>query len=311
MMKTRSHVAIFGAVTAVSLVASLAVGAEDQIKDKTTSSSYSRTTKTVDDKAIGEVERANKLVGKEIRSSDNQKLGKIDNVVVDLESGRILYVIVGSGGVLGAGEKKHAVAPGLFTESRGNSLRLNVDKAKFDSSPEFTRDIDKDPEIAKADFVSKVYEFGGQNMWWKGSTPANEGSFNNVHKVTELIGKKVVNVSDQDMGKVDNVILDLPAARVVYVIFSPDRDLKLGDNLYALPPNALTLSSDRKHLVSGDLSKEKLNGAPHFDKDNWPTLSDKALASQVYQYYGKQAYFDSGIQPTSERNKERVYPEKK
>lgn len=264
------------------------------------------------DKALGELERANKLIGKQVRSSDDQKLGKLENLIVDLESGRVLYAIVGSGGILGAGEKKFAVAPGAFTEAQGSDAHLNVDKAQFQGAPEFTKDIDRDTEISKADFVSRVYAHYHQNAWWQGKTAANEGSFNNVHKANDVIGMKVMNVSNQEIGKVDNLMINLPAGRIAYVILNPDRSLALGNDYYALPPSALTLSSDRKNLVS-DINKEKLAAAPHFAKNNWPTLSDPAWAAQVYQYYGKQAYFDASgsLRPTSEQGKERIYQDKK
>jgi len=308
-MNKRTYLALLGLTTAISFAAvTIPVRADDKDKDRGTSSQ--RTTRAMSDKTLGEVERANKLIGKEVRGSDNQKFGKIENFVIDLETGRVLYAIVGSGGVLGAGEKKYAVPPGAFTETQGNNVHVNFDKAKFNGAPEFTKDIDKDTELGKAAFVSKVYEFFGQPAWWQRSGPASEGEFHNVHKASDMIGMKIQNASNQDIGKVDNVIIDLPAGRVVYVILSPDRSFNLGNNLYALPPNALTLSSDRKNLVS-DLSQEKLSGAPHFARDNWPNLSNPSWASQVYQYYGKQAYFEGGLKPTSESGKERVYPEKK
>ena len=113
------------------------------------------------------------------------------------------------------------------------------------------------------------------------------------------------------MGKVDNVAVDLPAGRVVYVILNPDSSLNLGNNFYALPPNAFTLASDQKSL-SSDINKDKLSGAPHFTRDNWSQLSDPQFASQVYQYYGKQAWFQTGgtFKPTG-RTEDRSYPEKK
>jgi len=251
------------------------------------------------DKALGTVERANKLVGRPVVGSDNQKLGKIDNLVVDLESGHVLYAVVGTGGVLGAGELKVAVPPGAFAPSEGNNLRLTVDKQKLLAAPQFTKDIDQDSELGKAQFVSKVYQYYGQGAWWQGAKPANEGSFNNVHKTSDLIGMKVHNSANTPMGKVENAMIDLPAGRVAYVILNPDTSLNLGNNFYALPPDALTLSPDHKTLNTG-IDKAKLASAPHFTKDNWQTLSDAAYGTQVYQYYGKQAYFRSntGLKPT-------------
>ena len=265
-------------------------------------SSQTTSSSSQNQQGLGQLERANKLVGKEVLSSDNQKLGKIDNIITDLESGRILYAVVGSGGVAGVGEKKRAVPPGIFEEGTGNNLRLNTDKAKFDSAPEFTKDIDKAVELGKAQFVNQVYQAFGQSAWWQGGagTSASTGEFHNVHKATDLIGMNVKNVSDQSMGKVDNVMLNLPQGRIAYIILDPDRSLALGSDLYALPPNAFSMNADGKSLTS-DISKDKLAAAPHFAKNNWAQLSDTSFASQVYQYYGKQAYFETGtsnIKPT-------------
>jgi len=122
---------------------------------------------------------------------------------------------------------------------------------------------------------------------------------------------KVKNVNNEDLGKVDNLIVNLPAGRVVFAALDPDSSLKLGNNFYALPPNALTWNSDQKTLVS-DLTRDKLSGAPHFAKEQWSTLlSDPAYASKVYQYYGKEAYFESSkaLQPTG-KDIGKEYPNK-
>jgi len=104
------------------------------------------------------------------------------------------------------------------------------------------------------------------------------------------------------MGKINNVIVDLSAGRVAYVTLDLDSGLGLGnDDLYALPPNALSLGSDKKHLVS-NIDKDKLAGAPHFPRNRWPGASDVSFASRIYQHYGKQAWFETNpgdnLQPT-------------
>ena len=129
-MKQKTYCAVLGAVAALSFAT---VAVPMYAADSTTSSS---------DKSFGQIERANKLIGKTVYSSDNQKLGKIDNFVVDLESGRIIYAVVGTG-VLGVGGKDYAVSPGTFTDVRGDTIHINVDKQKFTGAPEFTKDIDK------------------------------------------------------------------------------------------------------------------------------------------------------------------------
>jgi len=314
-MKQNTRLAVFGTVAAVTLsVAALsATAANDKTKDSNSGASTTSTIATYqNDKTLGQVERASQLIGKEVISSDNQKVGKLENLIVDLTSGRVLYAVIGSGGVLGAGEHRFAVAPGAFATAKGNTLQLNVDKAKLQAAPEFTKDLEKDlAQLAKADFVSKVYQYFGQNAWWQGANPADQGEFHNTHRATDAIGMKVQNVNNESLGKIDNLVVDLPDGRVVYAVLAPDSSLGLGKNLYALPPDALTLGSDKKTLVS-DLSKEKLQGAPHFAKNEWQNLSNPAFAAQVYQYYGKQAYFSTAgttatgvadtLQPTGRTN---------
>jgi sporulation protein YlmC with PRC-barrel domain len=240
-------------------------------------------------------ERAINIYGKQVLTSDNQKAGNLNNLILDLESGRILYATVA------ASKGRVGVPAQIFTRTPSagdNYVHASVTKQKIDDAPQFTGDIDKPEDIGKADFVSRVYQHFGQQPWWQGSQPVNVGSFNNVHKASELVGKDVQDVNNKKIAKVSNVIVDLLAGRVLYVVLAPDSSLNLGNNLYALPPQAVTLSRDHKNLVTG-VDQTKLASAPHFDRNTSPNLSDQNLASQIYQYYGKQAYFNTGnVAPT-------------
>src|SRR5437762_1793459 len=124
-MKTKRNLAVWGAVTAISMTAfTLSTPAAQDDNAASTQSKAGRTESfQTSGKTLGHVERANKLIGKDVIGSDNQKLGKIDNLIVDFESGHILYALIGSGGVAGVGEKKFAVAPGIFTEMPGRTER--------------------------------------------------------------------------------------------------------------------------------------------------------------------------------------------
>jgi len=321
-MKTKKPLAVWalaGACAVTALTFPLAAAQDDNTAS--TTSKAARTDSLQRGKSLGQVERDNKLIGREVIGSDNQKLGKLNDLVLDLQTGRILYAVIGSGGLGAIGENKLAVPPGIFTDvqlaaeskstfGRGPDLHANIDKPKLNGAPQFTKDIDKDGELGKADFLNQVYQYLGEKAWWQnGNATASAGEFQNVHKASDLIGMKVQNVTDQPMAKIENAALDLPAGRILFVLLSSDSSLDLGNDLYALPPDALTLSSDKKKLTA-DISKEKLSGAPHFAKDNWNNLNDPSFASQVYQYYGKQAYFETGgsnLKPTGPSD-QRTYP---
>src|ERR1051325_3377872 len=120
-MKTTKYPSILAAIAALSLVSTQA--AEKTTRITTREQSYNTT--SGNDRDFGQIERWNKLKGREAVGTDNQKLGKLEDAVVDLQSGHILYAIVGSGGVLSVGEKKFAIAPEAFTDMSGNNLKFN------------------------------------------------------------------------------------------------------------------------------------------------------------------------------------------
>jgi len=261
---------------------------------------------TSSERTLGTVEKANKVIGREVRNNSNQKIGKIDDLIVDLESGRVIYSVVSVGGFLGVGDRSVAIPTSVFTE-QGKQLRVDVDKEKLMDAPHYAKD---DTNQLSPAFASKVNQYFGQSApWWENAAGQSEKPFGNVHRASDLMGMDIHNVSNQKIADVENVMVDLKAGRVPYVIISPDASSNLKNNLYALPPDALTLSSDGKNLITG-VDEQKLASAPHFSKNDWPNFSDRSLGMKVYQYYGKQPYFQGGeLQPTGTNTQERIYHE--
>ena len=59
----------------------------------------------------------------------------------------------------------------------------------------------------------------------------------------------------------------------------------LGDKLFAVPWKALTLDTANKRFTL-NVPKDTLKDAPGFNKDNWPSMADKAWATGVHRFYG-------------------------
>ena len=59
----------------------------------------------------------------------------------------------------------------------------------------------------------------------------------------------------------------------------------MGDKLFAVPWQALELDTVNKRFIM-DVSKEMLEKAPGFDKDNWPDMADTTFAGSIHDYYG-------------------------
>jgi len=247
---------------------------------------------------LGKIDPAKKLVGREIQTSQGQKVGELKDMVVDLESGRVLYTIVSAGGFLGINDELTAVPPGAFSSSTDTKLIIDADKEKLTAAPRFTKDHESN--LKDAGFAKEVHQHFGQTLDWQ------QGSFNNVHKATELLGMNVKNVSDQSIGEVNDLGIDLAAGRVTYVILGAGGVLGAGEKHYVMPPNAFTLASDNKSLVSG-IEKENLVNAPQLQNNNWRQLSEASFAARVYQHYGKQPYWSGTALTPTGREESRTY----
>ena len=235
---------------------------------------------------IGVLKESSDVVGADLKDKANKTVGKVDDVVVDLESGKILYVIANP-----SGTSDHvAIAPSLVNPPRtGKGLVATVDQAALKAAPKV--DLNQTNDLGKGSFVSQLFQAFGLST----DVDAN-GSFQNVHKVTALRTKPVKNSSNADFGKLDEIILDFQGAHVPFVI------LTHGGASYPIPPNALTLSPDKLNLVTG-LDENTLASAPKYTKGNVQTLANAATANSIYTHYGKQPYFNAtGLTPTSRTN---------
>ncbi len=114
----------------------------------------------------------NDLKGQSLQNPEGQKLGTIDNFVLDSKTGQVLYAVVGHGGVLGVGAKYAAVPwQALTYNATKDTLILNMSKDRFESAPTYTKD--KQPDFS--------------NMQWQQRTDSHYGvtPMTPVHPSTE------------------------------------------------------------------------------------------------------------------------------
>jgi len=107
-----------------------------------------------------------------------------------------------------------------------------------------------------------------------------------------LEGDRVVNAEGEDLGTIQDIMIDVQRGCVAYAVMSRGGILGLGDKLYAIPWSAMTLDADRKRFVL-DAAKERFDQAPGFDKDHWPSMADSRWAGQVHEFYGVRPYWST------------------
>jgi sporulation protein YlmC with PRC-barrel domain len=115
--------------------------------------------------------------------------------------------------------------------------------------------------------------------------------YRRVLAASTMTGDSVRNATGQDLGNLDEVMIDIPSGRVAYAVVSFGGVLGMGNKLFAVPWSALRVDEDEKCLIL-DVDKKTLESAPGFDKDNWPDMANTDWGSEVSRYYGVTPYWE-------------------
>jgi sporulation protein YlmC with PRC-barrel domain len=97
-----------------------------------------------------------------------------------------------------------------------------------------------------------------------------------VFPATKMAGWKVRNPAGEDLGKIEELMIDVMSARIAYAVLSYGGIFGIGDKFFAVPWEALTMRPDDEVFII-DVPKERLENAPGFNKDEWPMTGDREL----------------------------------
>jgi sporulation protein YlmC with PRC-barrel domain len=106
-----------------------------------------------------------------------------------------------------------------------------------------------------------------------------------------VIGSTVVNANYEDLGKIEDLVLDAGASRIAYAVLSFGGFLGVGDKYFAIPWNAFQFHLAEKRIVL-NVDKKLLEAAPGFDKDNWPNMAESTWGTSIYKHYGLAPYWE-------------------
>lgn len=242
--------------------------------------------------------RGSKLVGADVKNSAGKDLGKIKDVVVDPESGRVAYAVLQFGGFMGVGDKLFAI-PWRSMQLRDDDLvTLDIEKSQLENAQGFE---DKDwPNMADQQWATTTHKHFGQEPYWnvdvdidvkdnQGRTPTAL----QVLRLSTVIGKTIENNADKNIGDVNDVVLDASRGQIAYAVLGVGGFIGIGEDLVAVPWEKLdVMVKDRDDAtIRLAMTEEELKNGPHFSKDQWPNADDKNYLIRVYTFYDTDPYW--------------------
>jgi len=103
------------------------------------------------------------LIGKEVLDQKNEKIGKVENLVIDHGTGRVSLALVQTRGFIEIGEKFVAI-PFQALSPKDDKLAVNMSKDQIAKAPTFTerefKSIDRTSE-------GEIYRYFGVSPYWE------------------------------------------------------------------------------------------------------------------------------------------------
>ena len=250
------------------------------------------------------------VLGMNVQTRDDEAAGEIKDVIVDTRRGDIAYAILAAGGWLGMGDSLFAVPwSSLRFDPEDDNLVINITKERLQAAEKFTED--KWPDFNDPNRLVTVYDYYGQWPYWERYTyyywvddrdPAADAMLDvevardadrtdadqtdadktagarplQTRRLSEIIKRDVHNLENQDIGDVEDAMIDVQRGRLAYLVLETDRAWGFGDKLFALPIGAFqegTGELDGKLVLN--VSQDHFKNAPGFDQNNWPNVADR------------------------------------
>lgn len=195
----------------------------------------------------------------DIKNNQDETLGRIVDLGIDVVNGRIVEVLVKSDSSLDVSGKIVAVPPGaLSRDPNPRVYRLNASREAFKSAAGI--DLSKWVESGRSDRVAAAYYLFGQEPYFlEEGDAANRKdarpkvSLGYVERCNKLIGMPVGNYQGDQFGEVWSMSMDILKGRILSVIVLAPGNFKTKS---VIPAMALDFNPARDALLLDDTKEE-------------------------------------------------------
>lgn len=224
---------------------------------------------------------ASSLLDYSFENIDGAVSGEIEDLIVDISTGNVLYASLEYGGFLDIGDTELPVPLNAFAWGEDGQLILNIEEAVLQEFPDLGDDW---PDLTTAGWDDELVNFW--NDEGIGAVQNFDQVSDSVVRISDVIGYGVGDVG-LGVGSVDNLLIDLGASQVTYALVGYDATV-YGTELFAVPFDALSISTVGNELVLNEqISTDMLENAPRIATD--------ALAGTAPQFYNDANNYWGGV----------------
>jgi sporulation protein YlmC with PRC-barrel domain len=276
----RKHVSIVTVLLAVAILTTGAVAQDRGTTDRrsnpstTDPSNMSRTSSLTGSHLV----RADDLIGTELVDLQGDKVGAVDDLLLDAQGNSVTHVVVARGGFLGMGVKRHAVPwqelqltelaagrTGSVTDMNyaDREIQINADKDEFaQANPPLDADA------------------------WDEYEPDDMGRAS--RRVTDILGSDVNGRNQDAIGEIQDLVIDTDQGRIAYALVDYDGAWSLDSDQLSVPWPSVNRSGGVISTTLDESSARQLG----FRSDDFSRLGERDQRDRLYGATGSAGYWD-------------------
>jgi sporulation protein YlmC with PRC-barrel domain len=207
---------------------------------------------------------ASTLLGKEVDNLNDEELGSIEDLLIDLNTGNILFATVEHGGFLDIGDSDFPVPlTAMQWGAESDEMIVSISPEMLETFP----DIDSE---WPGDFAEGWHT--DLDTFWSGAgfdvSAIQNTQPGPVVRASELIGYGVGATDTPGMGNIEDMVIDLANSQVKYMVLSFADAATFGQEWVAVPYSAFdpTAFGD-EYVFADDFDRNLLMDAPRIDAE--------------------------------------------
>ena len=231
--------------------------------------------------------RATTLTNYDFVNQDGQISGNVDDFLVDVSTGDILFAFVEYGGLLDIGDTNLIMPLNAFQWGDGQ-LILNFDEQELRNFPDVG---DNWPNIADPTWDDEVNTFWA-NIGLDPGVNFDETNSAGVMWLSNMTGYTLADLGE-GVGSIEDALVDLEHGRIKYLLLDFDAAPADGDP-YIIPYSIMNVQDLGNNELRFDAAVDlpMLQTAPRFDRDLYPDpdVISADFSQEIDAYWTEKGY---------------------
>lgn len=237
-------------------------------------------------------QRLDRLIGRPVYGSAGEKLGNIEDLVLDARDNSISYAVLSYGGFLGYGNKLFAVPWSEFTPNTEKAAyTLDVRRQYLKNAPGFEKD--RWPNMADRNWAQQITTFYRQGSQARTNMSASQSQSQGAmqgalpikyRRVTCLVGLAAKDFQGERLGELEDIVVDRSNNQAIYgVVLLPTTPWALERKEALVPWSTIEVMPKLAALKVG--TDKKTLESVAFARHDFPDLANPQYARSIDSRY--------------------------